>query len=349
MQLIEPAYSFRSSFEYTNATFMLASEIISSVTGLEWQQFIYREFFKPLKMFSSFPDLSHLDESNSNNVAVPYAIQDKKIVRVPQYEFDNREAAASINSTVNDLTKWIRVFSNCGFYKENQILSTSVFEEMTNPQVIIRPRGFWDTPYTDIDFLTYGLGWFIYNFVDEKIIEHGGGSLGFRSTICIIPKREFGFSILSNLGSTSLPEVIRYKILEVFYGDDSIDWNSILLDKSTEKNMQNDSIEKQLLKSQFPDTRTSLPLVEYSGIYENPFIGKIAIENDATKLRIRFGEGKFSDGTLNHWHFDMFRISWDFNILSPKFITFRIDSKGNMTGLEIESFGEFHRIESLGD
>jgi hypothetical protein len=325
---------------------MLAGEIIKNKTGIEWQDFIIQEFFKPLKMSSSFPNLTNLANSNSENIAVPYTVHDGKIVTFPKYEFDNREAAGSINSTVNDLTNWIKLISNSGVFEKRRMLSLSVFEEMTDPQVIIRPRGFWGASYTGIDFLTYGLGWFIYDFAGEKIIEHGGGSLGFRSTICIIPDRNFGFSILSNLGKTQLPEVIRYKILEIFYGKDSIDWNAVLLDKSAAKIREQDSTENNLQKSRILKTKTSLPLTKYEGIYENPFIGKISIEINGDNLNIKFGKGQFSGGTLNHWHYDIFRISWNFNLMPPQFMTFRIDKKGNIESLEIENFGEFNHLSA---
>ena len=76
------------------------------------------------------------------------------------------------------------------------------------------------------------------------------------------------------------------------------------------------------------------------------FIGEISIKNVESGLIIQFGQGQFSKGTLKHWHFDIFRISWDFNLLSPQFITFITNSEGDIVGLKIENIGEFSRVFS---
>ena len=346
IQYIEPDYSLRSAFKYTNATFLIAGEIISEVSGLNWDDFIQQKIFNPLKMTSSFTDFNDLKKNQENNVATPYKLIDEKIVKVPNFEFNKTKPAASICSNVTDLAQWIKAIASNGKYEGKEILKPSIIDEMESSQVVIRPRGYWETPYLGAKILTYGLGWFIYEYAGEKVIQHGGGTLGYRSTLCVVPDKKFGFIILTNLGTgnNNLPEVISYKILDVFFGKDDHDWNSVFLTKLLLTKEQNEAKEKQLISENVKGTIPAFNLKDYSGIYENQFIGKINIECDSTYLKIKLGDGRFSNGKLRHWHFNTFRIMWDYDFITPCLVTFHIGAEGSVNELNIENFGIFKRV-----
>src|SRR5450432_2339154 len=60
MQLMEPAYSLRSSYIYQNLMYIVAGQVIHAVSGKTWDEFIKERIFKEVGMSNSFADYSTL-------------------------------------------------------------------------------------------------------------------------------------------------------------------------------------------------------------------------------------------------------------------------------------------------
>jgi len=344
IRYVDPAYPFRSSFQYTNATFLVAGKLISIYGNKDWEDYIKQRIFSQIQMTSSFTNTSEINGTNQLNIAKPHALLNNEITVVDDQIGQKCQAAGAIASTASDMAQWIKVIINEGKYQGEIIVASEIFNEMFTPQVVIRPMGFWETPYAKANFLTYGLGWFIHDFAGEKIIEHGGGSTGYRATLSIVPERDFGLVVLSNLGNTNIPEAIRYKILDVYFGDDSTDWNDYYLEKSRIANQTSLQKELKVKESRVHDSTHSLPIKKYAGTFKHKLIGEIEISFATESLRMYFGQGTSNRGTLTHWHFNTFKLFWDNETIEEDYITFHIDEFGEVSELEIPSYGLFEKI-----
>ncbi|RYF59420.1 MAG: DUF3471 domain-containing protein, partial [Cytophagaceae bacterium] len=86
------------------------------------------------------------------------------------------------------------------------------------------------------------------------------------------------------------------------------------------------------------NTKPSLPLTAYVGAYTNPLYGKADVTLRDGKLY--FSLNNVMTGSLDHWHYDTFRLTYDqfWNGKDP--VSFILDAKGkvaklNNSGLEL--------------
>jgi hypothetical protein len=66
----------------------------------------------------------------------------------------------------------------------------------------------------------------------------------------------------------------------------------------------------------------------------------VAVENGALTL----GRGPSFAGKLEHWHYDVFRVTWSDRQMGKQFVSFRLDQKGRAAELTIENFADFARV-----
>ena len=87
------------------------------------------------------------------------------------------------------------------------------------PQQIMRKEGRLGSYFPPVNFLTYGLGWFISDFNGLKMVEHGGNIDGMHAQVSLVPELELGMIFLSNSRNLML-EASRYHIVEIFANDE---------------------------------------------------------------------------------------------------------------------------------
>ncbi|RZM00727.1 MAG: class A beta-lactamase-related serine hydrolase, partial [Pedobacter sp.] len=121
MRLLQPSKPFRQDYGYCNSCFLTAGEIIPKVTGKSWEQYITDNILAPLEMTESAA-LSN-DASQHSNMATPYTTSYTNILnKVPYDKWDNLAPAASIVSTVSDLSHWLLFQLDSGRYNGKRIM-----------------------------------------------------------------------------------------------------------------------------------------------------------------------------------------------------------------------------------
>jgi len=58
------------------------------------------------------------------------------------------------------------------------------------------------TPYEDAPGDQYGLGWYITDYPDYRLVWHGGQSIGFECAVLFSPDKKFGYVLLTNTNSS---------------------------------------------------------------------------------------------------------------------------------------------------
>jgi CubicO group peptidase (beta-lactamase class C family) len=101
VRYLKPSWSFRSRFGYQNIMFLAAGQIIPSVTGKSWDDFVRERIFTPLDMKSTSTSIKAF--AGVTNVATPHSrIQDKVQVRL-----NAQGKAETLN--IEDLSDFTRV------------------------------------------------------------------------------------------------------------------------------------------------------------------------------------------------------------------------------------------------
>jgi hypothetical protein len=320
--------------------FLAAGQIIPSVTGKSWDDFVRDRIFVPLGMKSSSTSIKSF--TATSNVASPHAKIDDKLQVIAWRNIDNIGPAGSINSNVTDMAQWLRLNLGDGVYQNQRLLSSATVKEMQTPQTIIRLEGLQKSLYPEAHFLNYGLGWFLSDYRGRKIVEHGGAIDGMRASVAMVPEEKLGVVILTNLSGTILPQALFFKVFDFYLNAPARDWSSDLLKVSKGAEEQAKAAEKKIETDRVKDTSPSLPLEKYAGTFQSEMYGETKVAFENAKLVVRFGPN--FTGDLEHWNYDTFRVKWRDPVQGKAFINFRLNTQGRAQVLSLEGLSEFTRV-----
>ncbi len=338
-------FPLRSTFQYNNTTWIAAGEVIENASGMSWDDFVASRIFRPLGMTRSNTSVEALNRLD--NVATPHNPSlDGDVTAIPYRNIDNAGPAGSINSSALQMAQWIRLQLGRGEFEGERLISEEAIGETHTSQMLIRKEGTWGLVWPESDFLTYGLGWFLSSYRDVTMISHGGNIDGMTAFVGFVPGRGYGMVILSNLsGANAFSSALAHRIIDRIEGGEGLPWNEMMLKAMDEVQEQQRTAAREAEESRAEGTSTTLPVAEYAGTYANDMYGEITVTEDGGVLSATFGAG--FEGSLEHWHYDTFRVSWGGGAGSEEFLRFEIGTDGTAAVLhaEIEGSIAFTRRE----
>ncbi|MEJ7848790.1 MAG: serine hydrolase [Pyrinomonadaceae bacterium] len=326
--------SFRSRYGYQNLMFVAAGQVIEKVSGKPWGQFVQERIMTPLGMNRTTVSVKDLKD----NAALPHNESGGKLRVLHRGNVNGAAAAAGLNSSVFDLSKWIRLQLGRGKFEGKQIFSEQRSWEMWQPYLAtpISEAGLKNSPTRH--FSGVGMGWFLYDYHGRKIINHSGGLDGMLSYTVLVPEESLGFVVLTNSESPAFV-IMMNKILDVFVNAPKRDWNAEAIDRVKQNKAASDEEIKKADAARTPNTKPSLPLSAYAGTYSDDLYGGAAVAEENGKLALRFGPSPNFVADLEHWHYDTFQIKWRPSVAYnfPRgFVTFTIDKNGKTENLKID-------------
>ena len=305
---LKPSYSFRSHYGYSNIMFLTAGLVIEKVSGKSWDDFVFEHFLEPLDMNRSTSDFDELLEID--NLALPHIEYNNSLLPIDYVNWNNMAPAGGLNSTITDMTKWLKLQLNHGKNGDNKIFSSDVSREMWLPQTIDNIAKWEEKVFPSTHFHTYGLGWDLFDLHGRKVVNHNGGLDGMISQVVMVPEENFGFVILTNSAS-SIPFVLMYYILDSFLDSNKTDYSEMFL-KSLNRNKEYDvKAKEEALEKRIKNTKPSLDLYKYEGRYHDKIYGDVLITFENKSLHINFEPTSIFVGTLQHWNYDVFQLNWD--------------------------------------
>ncbi len=328
---LKPTWSLRSTFGYQNLMYLAAGQLIAKVNGKSWDEVIRQRVFMPLGMTASSTSIKDL--KNSDNVASPHAKVEEKVEVIPWRNIDNIAPAGSINSNVVDMAQWVRMQLGQGEYQKQRLLSSGAAKEMQTSQTVIRAEPPYTIFYPEAHFLNYGLGWFLHDYKGRKVVEHGGAIDGMRAQVAMLPEEKLGLVILTNMGGTTLPLPLMFRIFDAYLGAPHRDWSAEMLKTIKAFEEQGKAAQKKLEEGRVKNTSSSQALSEYAGTYKNDLYGEVKVTNAAGKLNLRFGPA--FTGDLEHWHYDTFRAKFVGAGATTAYATFALNAQGKIDSLTL--------------
>ncbi len=182
---------------YNNSGYYLLGAIIEKVSGVSYNDYLEKTFFKPIGMKSTYVN----DYKEIPNQAIGYAKATSTEYKIADYVHPTVPyAAGSIWSTVDDLKKWNdAVFG----YK---VVKKEWLEKAWTP-----------TKLNNGTLQSYGYGWQLGRVGTAKAIGHGGGIDGFLSFELYVPDKQIYVCVLLNHTGTG-PEDLAYTLAETVAG-----------------------------------------------------------------------------------------------------------------------------------
>ena len=339
--------TYREKPAYQNVMYVVASEIVKTVSGISWDNFLKARVFDKLKMNNS-TSLSIERESN-RNLAQPHIWnEDYKKVAIIQEKGDNLAPGGFIYSSAVEMSSYMRLLLNNGAIGNDTIVSPKIINEIFKPQIIYPIGG---TPFYN-EFTSYGFGWWLTPKNGHKIIEHSGGIDGMSANLVMIKDMNLGFVILTNASKEPAAFLLTAKILEKLFNDKSYNIYSRVMDYRNQNLKKKKEAPIQISKT--PKTKPSLEIQKYAGKYSDKMYGDILIKyTESGGLEISFSHSQVFKGKLEHRHFDTFKIDWNDIRVPNGFLTFNFNSKREILGFSIDQenlldvdFGELNILKN---
>jgi len=345
VRFMEPVGPFRASFHYQNLMFLVAGQVGQAVSGQSWDEMIAAGIFGPIGMSES--NTSVRDLAGLENVASAHEVVQGELRPVDYDNVDGVAPAAAINSNVVDMARWMRLNLKEGEFEGSQVFALGTAREM---QRIQYPLGVsaWAAENLGRRFNGYGLGWFISDYKGRKVVSHSGGLTGMISLQTLLPEEELGVIVLTNFAPSAPTSAITYRILDAYLGEPERDWNEVFVGFRKQGEDRAAQREERLQASRVTGTEPSLPLEAYAGTYTEAVSGETTVRLEDGHLVFDYNPRHLGD--LEHWHHDVFRVTWRhpiFDMAAQSFLRFELDEKGDVTGLEVTFYDpiRFDKIE----
>lgn len=182
-----PTVPFRTKFQYSNASYVTAGEILAHVYGTRWEDVVRRNIFAPLAMRNSIANLNERTTRPDYALGYVWEFGSSSWKQQPFAKTLNELAAAGmIGSSARDLTHWVAMLSDGGVYNGRRFVSAKIFAELTTPAMPIKAE------------YSYALGWARYALGPVSVVEHNGGGEGISALVSVAPAQRVGFVFLAN-------------------------------------------------------------------------------------------------------------------------------------------------------
>ena len=289
LRYVEPVSSFRSTFAYTNITHLLAGRVVAkAASAVDGDAVLRQELLEPLGMKDSSYTAEAIEAAA--NHAKGHRWTPEGAIEVPftqlfPYDFGG---AGDINSTIDDMARWVRLQLGNGIFEGRRIVSPEGLAVTRTPKVALSDKA------------SYALGWVIQQTPHANIVWHNGGTAAFGAYVGMVPDKNIGVIVLTNETNVGFPDAIGRWILDRVLGNTKIDHVADAL-KAAKANVE--TAANLFAKPTSP--RLFPPLSPLSGQFGNQSFGKatVALENGAMVVELHATGAKLK---LEPWDGDIF-------------------------------------------
>jgi len=332
MQLVKPSYSFRSSFIYQNIFYHIAGKVIEKVSGETWADFVTAHIFKPLGMNRTVPLLSRIQD---DNISQAHFTIDGKVKKITRDTADRVGAAGSVYSTIDDISLWVKCMIDSSKYAGGRLVSPATWKTLLKPQTFVTEDGFYPTAQlTKPNFTTYALGWFQQDYKGQKLNFHTGSLAGEIAIHGQMPALKTGVYVFANLDHAEARHALMFKAMDMFAVGGDTDWSTEFLKLYGDIKEKAKNAEKEQEAQRVLNTKPSLALDAYVGLYEDPLYGAINIANNNGVLQA--SNIKLGTGNLSHFNFDTFMIEWDQKWQGKTGVQFILNNVGKVSKVDFD-------------
>jgi len=305
LRYLEPSHSFRETFQYNNLMFVAAGYLAGHVNGTSWEELVQQRVFTPLGMTHS--NTSAREIQQTSDFASPHEIVGDKAVVVPFYDYQRFGIGpnGAVNSSANDMLKYMAFHMGDGTANGKQVLSPRQFAEIHRPVTVTGDS-------------TYAMGWFIEHRGGHRILEHSGGITGFTTEMTLIPDLHTAIIVLNNTGSP-LPQTVADGFINRELGLPVVDEVERIKKYITDDQQRGKDAAKTFEAGRLPNAPASLPLAAYAGDWFHPAFGVVHVAVEGEVLGVHFDALTLH---LTHYNYDTFAID------GHDIATFHLDAKG---------------------
>ena len=272
LRYVEPVSSFRSTFGYTNLTHLLAGRIVANAANApDWNAVLQRELLDPLGMRDSSYTAEAIEAAPNHAKGhhwTPEGVSEVPFTRISPYGFG---AAGDLNSTVEDMARWVRLQLGNGTFEERRIVSPEGIAYTHTAKVAIN------------DTISYALGWFVRQTPHGTTVWHDGDAVSFGSFVGLVPDKNVGIIVLTNKQNVGFPNAIGVWLLDRILDNPEVDYVTIGLAAARTRFETTAALfAKPSIPRPFP------PLSSLAGVFVHPAFGTAIVTQEANSLIVEF-------------------------------------------------------------
>jgi len=328
------AYPLRGGYTYQNIMYFFAGEVIARVSGKPWADFLHERIFKPLGMTRTFATTAL--SAGEKNRSTPHYIIKGAVTSILDESADVIGPAGSAWSCVTDMAKWMRFALDSAKVNGKRLLKPETYAEWFTPQAMVSTEGFYPTAIiTKPHWKTYALGWFQQDYHGKFVNFHTGSLAGTTAIHGLLLEDKMGVYIYGNLDHAEVRHALMFKAFDVF-GNGAApdrDWSSEFRKLYQGFDDQAKAAREDHEKQRVMNTQPTHALKDYVGNYSDPFYGTV---------KVTFTDGHLNaiisstiSMTLDHWHFDTFKGTYNRAWYGTDWVSFVLDSAGKITALQL--------------
>jgi CubicO group peptidase (beta-lactamase class C family) len=231
------------------------------------------------------------------------------------------------------MIKWLKVHISGGKYPGGPLIRDDLLNEMHTQQMVMPLVP--DMPgygYTEIERVSYCLGWRVQSYRGHMEVWHTGAINGFTCKTSFLPGQNMGVVVLGNMNHSNLPVTITLNIYDRLFGLDAIPWSKRLKEKEDRMAQEAKAALEKRAAARKPNAPPTHPLDDYVGDYWHPGYETLTITREGDSLKAAHNG---VDYALAHYHYDIFETSnkdMEFSVLAP----FIVDNAGSISEFRLQ-------------
>jgi len=187
----QPQTNEDKTFDYSDTGFNVLGSVITAVTGVKYEKYIYNNILQP----SGMQESNYFNGTNAFFADASPTYQGKLISKPEQRPYDvTFNPSEGLVANVHDLSRWLKLT----LANHPSLLKKQSYQQMLIPQV----KTSWGEIYM-------GLGWQVYKKDSENIARHPGSIRGYKSLILTYPESKNALILLTNSSDTPRWEIAK--------------------------------------------------------------------------------------------------------------------------------------------
>jgi CubicO group peptidase (beta-lactamase class C family) len=188
-------------------------------------------------------------------------------------------------STAADMARWLEAHINGGVVDGRRVFSASAIAETHRRQATFRRE------VRGLVVNGYGFGWQIATLGTDTILTHGGGFLGFSTSMSFMPQRRIGVVVMTNDNGTgsALAELAARAVYGHLVTGQGLSSDSLARLRTEAATARERIAADRARRAARPQT-LPYPLDVYAGTYENDLYGRVVFSVVNGKLEARAGQ-----------------------------------------------------------
>lgn len=177
-------------------------------------------------------------------------------------------------STAEDMARYLVTALSRGVAPDGtRVVSAQQLEETWRPQVPVSANE------------QYGLGWLVADYKGQRLIHHGGNTLGFTSDFAFLPDADLGILVLANGQRTEdMNDAIRTRLWELVFAQEAE------AERLANYVLEQASTQTAAFAAQIGDQVDAAAISPFLGRYTNPDLGEVTLTLEDDALMLDAGE-----------------------------------------------------------